>query len=107
MREKMTAEQIKERNDFAYALEVVATLADKVPSDGWDIPKRHIYGKKVFDEEFAGMKVLNCGFGGDRVETLHWRLANGELDGYTTDFYAIGNGNRPGVMDVDWLRISE
>ena len=58
--------------------------------------KRHIYGKKVFDEEFAGMKVLNCGFGGDRVETAHWRLANGELNGYKADFFCvlIGTNNR-------------
>ena len=38
----MTDEQKKERNDFAYALEVVATLAESVPSFGWDTPPRHI-----------------------------------------------------------------
>ena len=58
--------------------------------------KRHIYGQAVFDEEFAGLKVLNCGFGGDRVETAHWRLANGELNGYKADFFCvlIGTNNR-------------
>lgn len=58
--------------------------------------KRHVYGQKVWEEEFAGLNIINCGFGGDRVETLHWRLANGELDGYTADFFCvlIGTNNR-------------
>jgi hypothetical protein len=38
----MTNEEKKERDDFAYALETVATLAENVPSFGWDIPPRHI-----------------------------------------------------------------
>lgn len=38
----MTDEQRKERHDFAYALEVVATLAENVPSFGWDTPPRYI-----------------------------------------------------------------
>jgi hypothetical protein len=38
----MTDEHRKERHDFAYALEVVATLAENVPSFGWDVPPRHI-----------------------------------------------------------------
>ena len=63
--------------------------------------KRHIYGLKVWEEEFAGMQVLNCGFGGDRVETLHWRLANGELNGYTADFFCIliGTNNRQNTSE--------
>ena len=58
--------------------------------------KKEVFGKKVWDAEFADMKVLNCGFGGDRVETLHWRLANGELEGYTADKICllIGTNNR-------------
>ena len=66
-----------------------------------DKDKRHVYGKKVFEEEFAGLKTLNCGFGGDRVETLHWRLANGELDGYTADFFCvlIGTNNRQNTSE--------
>lgn len=38
----MTDEQKKERNDFAYALEVVAKLAESVPSCCYDTPPRHI-----------------------------------------------------------------
>ena len=27
-------------------------------------------------------RILNCGYGGDRIENLLWRVQNGELDGY-------------------------
>ena len=61
-----------------------------------DREKRAVYGRSVWEEEFAGMEVFNVGFGGDRVETLHWRLANGELDGYKADWFCllIGTNNR-------------
>ena len=58
--------------------------------------KKQVFGLDVWTNEFADLKVLNCGFGGDRVETLHWRLANGELNGYRADAFCvlIGTNNR-------------
>ncbi len=66
-----------------------------------DREKRAVYGQQVWDEEFGGMSVLNCGFGGDRVETVHWRMANGELDGYTADNFCvlIGTNNRQNTSE--------
>lgn len=66
-----------------------------------DREKRAVYGQQVWDEEFAGMSVLNCGFGGDRVETVHWRMANGELDGYKADNFCvlIGTNNRQNTSE--------
>ena len=29
-----------------------------------------------------GLSVLNCGYGGDTIQNLLWRIENGELDGY-------------------------
>lgn len=29
-----------------------------------------------------GLSVLNCGYGGDSIQNLLWRIENGELDGY-------------------------
>ena len=29
-----------------------------------------------------GLNVLNCGYGGDTIQNLLWRIENGELDGY-------------------------
>lgn len=31
----------------------------------------------------AGRRVLNCGYGGDGTQHVLWRIAHGELDGYT------------------------
>ena len=58
--------------------------------------KKEVFGLDVWTNEFANLKVLNCGFGGDRVETLHWRLANGELKGYEAGAFCvlIGTNNR-------------
>ena len=36
-----------------------------------------------------------------------FRATPGGWIGAMVGFYAIGNGNRPGVMDVDWFRFSE
>ena len=63
--------------------------------------KHHKYGQAVWAEEFAGFNALNCGFGGDRVETCHWRAVNGELDGYTCDWFCvlIGTNNRQNTSE--------
>lgn len=40
-------------------------------------------------------RILNCGFGGDRIENLLWRVENGELDGYRAKLITlmIGTNN--------------
>ena len=46
--------------------------------------------------------------GGNRTKVdKAFRSTNGGRIGAMVGFYAIGNGNRPGVMDVDWLRFWE
>ena len=40
-------------------------------------------------------RIMNCGYGGDRIENLLWRVQNGELDGYTAKLITlmIGTNN--------------
>ena len=54
------------------------------------------HGANVRDEAFSGIKVLNCGHSGDKVQELLWRLADGELDGYSCPLFQvlIGTNNR-------------
>ena len=39
-------------------------------------------GTQVFAKEFAPMKTVNFGIGGDRTQHVLWRLQNGELGNY-------------------------
>ncbi len=38
-------------------------------------------GKEVWDQQWAPMKAVNFGIGGDRTEHILWRLQNGNYDG--------------------------
>ena len=52
-------------------------------------------GLKVWNEGFRGLKKLNLGISGDRIESVNWRLEYGHLDGYRTRLivYLIGANN--------------
>ncbi len=45
-------------------------------TEGWEGS-----GKKVWEKEFAPMKAVEFGIGGDRTENVIWRLDNGNLGG--------------------------
>ncbi len=62
-------------------------------------------GKKVWEENFGGYKVLNLGYGGDRTEHVLWRLDNGELDGYQPKLLVLmigtnNTGHRPLLQET-------
>ena len=40
--------------------------------------------------------VMNCGYGGDRIENLLWRFENGELDGYRAKVVTLMIGTNNG-----------
>jgi lysophospholipase L1-like esterase len=60
-------------------------------TDGW-----RNKGKAVWDKEFAPLKALNLGIGGDRTQHVLWRLQNGELDGYKAKLFVIMIGTNNG-----------
>ena len=49
-------------------------------------------GAEAFAKTFAGERVLNMGFGYDRVQNVLWRLDHGELDGLHPDNIVINIG---------------
>ena len=46
-------------------------------------------------------KIMNCGYGGDTIEHLLWRVKNGELDGYSAKLITlmIGTNNANGYPE--------
>ena len=61
---------------------------------GWDGRA----GKEVFNRRFAGLKVLNLGFSGDRVNSAIWNVERGGmLDGHCAKavMIMIGTNNSP------------
>jgi lysophospholipase L1-like esterase len=60
-------------------------------TDGW-----RGGGKAVWQKDFAPLKALNLGIGGDRTQHVIWRLQNGELDGYKAKLFVIMIGTNNG-----------
>jgi N-acetylglucosamine-6-sulfatase len=54
----------------------VAFFGDSI-TDGW-----RNQGRTAWDMHFAPLRAAAFGIPGDRIQQLHWRMQNGELDGY-------------------------
>jgi lysophospholipase L1-like esterase len=56
-------------------------------------------GKDVWEKEFAPLKAVNFGIGGDRTQHVLWRIQNGELDGIKPKVAVlmIGTNNSNGM----------
>ena len=59
-------------------------------------------GKEIWDKNFAPLKALNLGLGGDKTQGVLYRLQNGQLDGYKAKLFMvmIGTNNREPAEDV-------
>ncbi|MDR1191924.1 MAG: GDSL-type esterase/lipase family protein [Verrucomicrobiales bacterium] len=67
-------------------------------TDGW-----HGNGRKVWEDHYARYGAYNFGIGGDRTETILWRLAQGQAAGLQPKLVAImiGTNNLGGNSDED------
>ncbi|MBQ6328048.1 MAG: DUF1080 domain-containing protein [Kiritimatiellae bacterium] len=63
-------------------------------------------GRKLFHKLREKYRILDLGYGGDRVEHLVWRFENGELEGYKTKLFMlmIGTNNGEGRRGGDGWR---
>ena len=62
----------------------IVLLGDSITHLWGGVPEttgRKPNGARAFEATFAGQRVLNLGFGFDRVQNVLWRLDHGELDG--------------------------
>jgi lysophospholipase L1-like esterase len=57
-----------------------------------ETPNRKPNGGPAFEVTFAGYRVLNLGFGWDRVQNVLWRLDNGELNGLHPQLVVVNIG---------------
>lgn len=46
-------------------------------------------GSHACREYFGALKLLNLGYAGDRTEHLLWRIENGEIDKFSTDYVVV------------------
>lgn len=62
---------------------------------GGEPVSRYQTGASSWNELFDGKKVVNMGFGWDRIENVLWRIHHGELDGFKAKkvFLMIGTNN--------------
>ena len=51
-----------------------------------------VNGPKAWQQAFAGIPVLNMGFGWDRTQNVLWRLNHGEFDGLHPKFVVLNIG---------------
>lgn len=58
-------------------------------------------GIASWEELFAGMRVVNMGFGWDRIENVMWRILHGELDGFRADQICMMLGTNNLELDSD------
>ena len=58
--------------------------------DAWGVYAQYGgFGKEVWTNVFANLRVLNIGIGGDRTQDLLWRGMNGDLDNYAAKMFVV------------------
>ena len=60
----------------------------------------------VWQELFRGKRVVNLGYGWDRIENMQWRILHGELEGYRAQkiFMMLGTNNLDVNTDEEIVR---
>ncbi len=77
----------------------IALLGDSI-TQGWGGGWDGAPFNAAWQKHFGGMRTVNLGIGGDRIESILWRLDHGALDGASPKFtiLMIGVNNAPLVF---------
>jgi lysophospholipase L1-like esterase len=77
----------------------VVLIGDSITHFWGGQPKSQANAPAVWDELFAGRRVVNLGFGWDRTQNVLWRLDHGEFDGWRPKLVVvlIGTNNLTGT----------
>ena len=87
---------LEKRNEIVDNGEVVydAVFAGDSITHRWERPGGE--GRELFLKLREQYKLLDLGYGGDRVEHLIWRFENGELEGYKAKLFMLMIGTNNG-----------
>ena len=93
-------ERMKEKRDAIRAAGGafdIVMMGDSI-THWWDCDQ----GKDVMTDLRKTYSILNLGYGGDKADTLLWRVKNGELDGYRAKLFTImvGTNNQTEGRDT-------
>ncbi len=99
---------LEKRNEIVDNGEIVydAVFAGDSITHRWE--RQGGEGRELFAKLREKYRLLDLGYGGDRVENLIWRFENGELEGYKTSLFMImiGTNNREGRNgDESWRNL--
>ncbi|MEN9360430.1 MAG: hypothetical protein RL095_1965 [Verrucomicrobiota bacterium] len=70
----------------------IVMIGDSITHFWGGLPKSRTHGPKSWEELFGQRRVLNLGFGWDRIQNMLWRLDAGELDGLSPRLVVINAG---------------
>ena len=74
----------------------IVLLGNSITHFGGGMPfERRRVADEVWQDLFQGKRVVNLGYGWDRIENVQWRILHGELDGFQAKkiFMMLGTNN--------------
>ncbi|MGM9759680.1 MAG: SGNH/GDSL hydrolase family protein [Parabacteroides sp.] len=74
----------------------IVVLGNSIMHYWGGLPKERLRrADDVWQQQFAGKRVVNMGYGWDRLENMSWRILHGELDGFQAEkvFMMVGTNN--------------
>lgn len=88
-------------NNAAHSTPGVVFLGDSI-TQGWELD-----GASVWQQEFASFDALDAGIGGDKTQSLLWRIENGDLNGISPQVAVVMIGINNIIAGDDATSVAE